>query len=160
MSESATKSVADEVERLRRMSVAELRVVWRRLHGVESRNRNRDFLWRRLAQHIQEQSEGGLSKRARARLEQLLQDEPMRIRRPLPPVPMPVGRPRDPRLPDVGTVLRREFGGEIHEVEVLPDGFIYRGERFPTLSAVARHITGTRWNGFRFFGLAHTEDAA
>jgi hypothetical protein len=142
------------------MSVDELRVVWRRLHGVESRNRNRDFLWRRLAQHIQEQSEGGLSKRARARLEQLLQDEPMRIRRPLPPVPMPVGRPRDPRLPDAGTVLRREFGSEIHEVEVQPDGFFYRGERFPTLSAVARHITGTRWNGFRFFGLAHAEDAA
>jgi hypothetical protein len=153
-------TIAEEVERLRRMPVADLRVVWQRLLGVETRNRNRDFLWRRLAHHLQERAEGGLSARARARLEELMRQEPIRVPRPLPPVPMPVGHVRDPRLPDAGTVLRREFGSEIHEIEVLVDGFTYRGERFPSLSAVARHITGTRWNGYRFFGIARTEGAA
>ena len=61
--------------------------------------------------------------------------------------------PRDPRVPPVGTVLRRVFNGVAHEVTVCNEGFEHGGERFKTLSAVAKHITGTPWNGFLFFGL-------
>jgi hypothetical protein len=61
--------------------------------------------------------------------------------------------PRDPRVPPVGTVLRRVFNGVAHEVTVCSEGFEHGGERFKTLSAVAKHITGTPWNGFLFFGL-------
>jgi len=51
------------------------------------------------------------------------------------------------------TVLRRVFNGVAHEVTIYADGFDYAGERFKTLSAIAKHITGTPWNGFLFFGL-------
>jgi hypothetical protein len=60
---------------------------------------------------------------------------------------------RDPRLPEPGTVITREHGGVEHRVTVLEDGFEYRGERFPSLSKVARAITGTNWNGYLFFRL-------
>jgi len=52
-----------------------------------------------------------------------------------------------------GSVLVREHGGVLHEVTVLADGYQWQGERFASLSAVARRITGTNWNGPRFFGL-------
>ena len=55
-----------------------------------------------------------------------------------------------------GTVITREWKGVRHEVEIADGGFIYRGERWKSLSEVARTITGTRWNGPRFFGLRET----
>jgi Protein of unknown function (DUF2924) len=61
--------------------------------------------------------------------------------------------PRDPRVPPVGTVLRRVFEGKAHEVTVCAEGFEYEGRRYESLSAIATEIAGTRWNGFLFFGL-------
>jgi hypothetical protein len=58
---------------------------------------------------------------------------------------------RDPRLPPVGTILRRKYQKDIHEVLVLHDDFEYRGKRYASLSRIAREITGTTWNGFGFF---------
>ena len=55
-------------------------------------------------------------------------------------------------LPE-GTVISREWKGLRHEVEIAEGGFVYRGERWKILSEIAREITGTRWNGPRFFGL-------
>ena len=65
----------------------------------------------------------------------------------------PAVEPRDPRAPPVGTVLRHVFNGIAHEVSICAEGFDYAGERFKTLSAIAKHITGTPWSGFLFFGL-------
>ena len=59
----------------------------------------------------------------------------------------------DPRNPVAGTKLLRKWDGIEHTVTVLKDGFDWKGRRFKSLSAVAREITGTRWNGYRFFGL-------
>ena len=59
----------------------------------------------------------------------------------------------DPRNPVTGTKLIREWDGVEHTVTVLKDGFDWQGRKFKSLSAVARAITGTRWNGYRFFGL-------
>jgi hypothetical protein len=52
-----------------------------------------------------------------------------------------------------GTVLVREYQGERHSVTVTPDGYVWREKTHPSLSAVALAITGTAWNGHRFFGL-------
>jgi hypothetical protein len=138
------------------MSHAELRIEWRRAFGIESRNRNKDFLFRRIAHRLQEMAHGGLDEQTRAALEERLRTETIRIRRKLPDIPVLV-RPRDPRLPEVGVVLVREFGGKRHEVKVLKDGFEYAGAQFASLSAIARAITGTRWNGFVFFGFDRAE---
>ncbi len=66
-------------------------------------------------------------------------------------------KPRDSRVPPVGTVLRRIFNGETHQMTICAGGFIYEGERHKTLSAIARYITGTPWNGFLFFGSRSAE---
>lgn len=59
----------------------------------------------------------------------------------------------DARLPRVGTTLEREWNGKIYRVEVLKDGFLYRGKRYTSLSSIAKEITGKVWNGFTFFNL-------
>ena len=63
------------------------------------------------------------------------------------------GGPASNRLPGAGTRLVREWNGALHEVEVLEDGYLWRGERHRSLSAIARAITGTKWSGPRFFGI-------
>ena len=58
-----------------------------------------------------------------------------------------------PRRIKVGSVIAREYAGARHEVFVVAEGFSWQGKVFPSLSAIAKEITGTRWNGPRFFGL-------
>src|SRR5713101_160231 len=65
----------------------------------------------------------------------------------------------DLRRPRPGSVLSRTFRGQTIEVKVLEDGFEYQGQRYGSLSAVARAATGTRWNGLVFFGLGKREMA-
>ena len=59
---------------------------------------------------------------------------------------------------NIGTRLLREWQGRVHEVLILDKGVEYRGKAWPSLSAVAREITGTRWSGPRFFGLNGASD--
>jgi hypothetical protein len=60
---------------------------------------------------------------------------------------------RDPRLPPAGTVLKRVYGQRTIEVIVLERGFEYQGNQYGSLSLIAQRVTGTRWNGYLFFGL-------
>ncbi len=143
-----------------------LETKYRTLYGEPTRTRNKGYLRKRLAWRIQELAFGGLSPKALERINQLGDEVPERWRMragvPVPPTESPVVVtaptplalvPRDPRIPPVGSALRRAFGGRQHEVTVLADGFEYEGEQYRTLSAVALRITGTRWNGFLFFAL-------
>jgi len=110
---------------------------------------SRDLFLRALANHVQEQAEGGLSKAARRRLAGLAD-------------PKTAGGPPSsaaPR-PRTGTRLIREWQGEVHRVTVLDGGFEYRGRRYASLSRIAREITGTRWSGPLFFGLRKTAGRA
>jgi hypothetical protein len=78
---------------------------------------------------------------------------PARTRRALRDAAKAHGRSGVSKLPSRGTRLVREWNGALHEVEVLEDGYLWRGARHRSLSAIARAITGTRWSGPRFFGL-------
>ncbi len=73
--------------------------------------------------------------------------------RPLASVVVASPSPVDPRLPPPGTVLRRRYKGRVLQVLVLADGFEFEGRRYPWLSAVAKAITGSHINGYRFFRL-------
>jgi Protein of unknown function (DUF2924) len=138
------------------MTVAQLAEKFRELYGEPTHSRNRDYLRKRLAWRIQELSEGGLSERTLTKIVELGDQLPERWRKrhaaPEPPAPS-ASPSRDPRLPPTGTVLTRVFDRRSHQVTVGEDGFDYAGQTFKTLSAVARRITGTAWNGFTFFGL-------
>ncbi len=159
----ADSALIDEVDKLRTLPVADLRARYLELFGEETTSRNKDYIFKRIAYRLQERKYGGLTPRARARAALLAEDAP--IRRRLSPnadapevVPEPPSN-RDPRLPPAGTELRRTFDGTEHVVTVLDDSFMFGGKQYRSLSLVAREITGTRWNGFGFFGLLRKESA-
>lgn len=130
---------------LERMSVPELKAEWRSLFGADAPNNSRPFLELRLAYRIQELIYGGPA-RETVRILDALADE----------VHGKPGRKAmiaDPRKPVAGTRLVREWNGIEHSVTVLRDGFEWQGRKYRSLSAIARAITGTRWNGWRFFGI-------
>ena len=121
-----------------------LRALWEEAYGrLPPKSLRRDLLLRALAHHVQEQAYGGLSKAARKQLARMTQADSDRT---VPPKPAPAQlKP--------GTRLLREWGGIVHQVTVLEDGFEHRGARYTSLSQIAREITGARWSGPRFFGL-------
>jgi hypothetical protein len=150
----ARRALADipaQLAALEKMSVAELREKWQEAYGQPTTAGNKAYLKKRLAWRIQELAEGGLSDRAKARIEELVADAPIRWRAPKPDAGGANGR--DPRLPEPGAVITRSHGGIDHHVTVLDDGFEYAGERYDTLSRVAKVITGAHWNGYLFFDL-------
>ena len=118
---------------LERANLEELREQWRRHYGTPPRLRSEMLLRNVLAWRIQADILGGLDAQTR----NLLRD-----RRP----------PREPVVAP-GTILRKEWRGISHDIEATGNGFLYDGTRWETLSEIARAITGTRWNGPRFFGL-------
>lgn len=154
-----------EIQGLSRMTVGELRDKYVEVFGEQSRSFHKDFLRKRIAWRIQALAEGGLSERARRRAAELANDADLRIRTPRKPVEagmiqekartttsrIPSGR--DPRLPMPGTILAREYQGRDIVVKVLDNDFEFEGRRYKSLSAIAREVTGTKWNGFLFFGI-------
>jgi hypothetical protein len=125
--------------------------------GQESRSNHKQFLVRRIAWRLQANAEGDLSERARERALLLAEEADLRIRAPesfLREMSQLAGKGRiDPRLPAAGTLITREFRGQRVSVEVLEKGFRYQENIYKSLSAVARKVTGTQWNGFSFFRL-------
>src|SRR4051794_12777002 len=158
------------IERLRSLNVIALKRRYEELFGEASRSTNRQFLFRRIAWRLQANAEGGLSERARRRAAEIVDDSELRTRAPkefLPgPVsasaPCPVDRShvqRDGRLPPPGTLLTRRMDDRQIVVKVLEDGFEFESRRYRSLSAIAREVTGTRWNGLLFFGVAERRHA-
>lgn len=136
-----SQSVVAQVTALQGASLQKLRERWKALFGSEAPKRyKRPDLVKRLAYRIQEIALGGLSQDRRKQLEEIAAGESGRKR-------------RNGAAPPIGTRLAREWEGERHEVNVTKEGFEYRGKPYKSLSAIARSITGTRWNGPAFFGL-------
>ncbi|MGN7614101.1 DUF2924 domain-containing protein [Magnetococcales bacterium HHB-1] len=136
--------VLKKVAILPSMSIQELREMWRELYDADPPSFTKTFLIKRLAYRLQELTYNGLQKKELKRLQHLAEenrDETSRAYR------SQNGRP----LP--GTRLIREWKGVEHCCTVLEKDFEYQGQKFKSLSAVARHITGTRWNGLVFWGL-------
>ena len=130
---------------LKDMSVRELKAEWEKLFGTDAPNNSRSFLEQRLAYRIQELTWGGPSKPVGQLLDALADEvEGKKVRKSV---------ISDPRNPVIGTRLVREWNGAEQVITVLKDGFDWQGRRYNSLSAIARDITGTRWNGYRFFGL-------
>jgi hypothetical protein len=156
------------IEELPRSKVAALQKRYREVFGEESKSSNKQFLFRRIAWRLQANAEGDLSERARRRASEIADDRDLRIRAPKEFSTRPdsgsqsVDRsrpPKDGRLPEPGSLLTRRVGDRQVVVKVLKEGFEYESRRYRSLSAIAREITGTRWNGLLFFGLAERRDA-
>ena len=139
------QTVLSRLAALKTLSVKELKAEWEKLIGTAAPNNSRAFLELRIAYRIQELSHGGPDRETRRMLDLLADEVEGHNRR--------KHQIADPRNPVVGTKLIREWDGVEHTIIVLKDGFDWKGRRFKSLSAVAREITGTHWNGYRFFGL-------
>jgi hypothetical protein len=141
--------VQRRLEALCHLSPDELRREWRRLYRSQPPRLSRDLLVRAIAYRIQELHYGGLSKATSRKLAALVQargsggeiviEGAQRIR--------------------AGTRLVREWNGRTHTVTV-EEGFTYAGRNYRSLTAIAREITGARWSGPRFFGLAKKRDVS
>jgi hypothetical protein len=146
-----------EIEQLRSEKTKALQMRYRELFGEQSHSSNHAHLFRRIAWRLQALSEGDLTQRARDRAMQLASDTELRLRAPRQfwrELDNPSKQAaRDPRLPVAGTLLERRYQDRTINVRILSEGFEYEGKIYDSLSSIASSVTGTRWNGFAFFGL-------
>lgn len=132
MATTITKTLAN----LETLKTKELKQKLADLTGKTIRSNNRPYLLRQLTKALEEQAAAEARKAKAAQRTRKAQ-----------------GRERDPRLPAPGTVIERDYQGQVIRVKVLDEGFEYAGETYRSLSTVAKVATGTIWNGFLFFGL-------
>ena len=142
-----TDTVLAQLAALKTAPVGDLKQKWRDLFEREPPPYNRRFLENRLAYRIQELAYGGLSQETLERLDALADELDGK---------KPKRRSPVENRPIAGTRLIREWRGVEHCVTVRQEDFEYQGRPYKSLSAIARHITGTQWNGLVFFGLKNT----
>jgi len=155
-------NIAREVAALKRMTVKELRSRYVEIFGEATQSGNKDWLSKRIAWRMQANAEGGLTERARRRAEELANDADLRVRRPPDkPASSPASTIRTAKVDFgdragelmPGTILTRPYKGRTITVTVLDNGFEFEGDVYRSLSAVAKAVTGSHWNGNLFFGL-------
>ena len=155
-------NIAKEVAAMERMTVDQLRGKYAEVFGEQTNGRHKQWLIKRIAWRMQANAEGDLSERARRRAMELANDADIRMTPPRERKPDPAAeertktvatkvRPKTDLLP--GTVLKREYKGRTVRVKVLVDGFECDGERYKSLTAVAKAVAGKHWNGYHFFNL-------
>ena len=131
-------AIEAEIAHLRSLALDALRRHWRVIFGrTPPAALSKDLLGRMITYRLQEQAFGGLDRESLRFLDGLARHG---------------GSPRRRLKP--GTVLVRDYHGQRHTVTVVSDGFDWQGATYPSLSAIARAITGTAWSGPRFFALA------
>lgn len=153
--------IQSEQEQLESLTVNELREKFAAIFEYRSNSRNRQFLIRKIIWGIQAQNNHSpdISNEAKSYALQIADEKDLLATPELPQLNIPLKSPErakpktDERLPMPGTLLSRTYQGKVHKVMVEKDGFTYEGKLYRSLSKVARAITGTNWNGFRFFNL-------
>lgn len=138
-----TPAIERELDRIRSLELEGLRDEWRRLHRSEPPKISRDLLVLALGYRLQEIKYGGLSKSTRRKLQTMA--KALRTLGRVGPAPSLSLKP--------GARLIREWRGRTHSVTVTEDGFEYAGASYPSLTKIAKKITGAHWSGPRFFGL-------
>lgn len=139
------KAISEEIDDLRALNVPELVERYIEVFGKPPRCKQPAWMFRKIAWEIQARRYGGLSKRALARLEELMAE-----------IDIPLGGLRAPLRPKrttLGTTVSRMWKGREVTATAVEGGWEYEGITYRSLSAVAKHVTGTHWNGRLFFGL-------
>ena len=138
-----TSQVSDRLVVLAGLSLADLRLEWRRLFRADPPRLSRDITMRAIAYRLQEMAHGGASKVTQRRLMTLAAE--FETGGTIAPPPRPKIKP--------GSRLVREWHGRTHMVCVTDGGFEFQGKTYRSLTKIARDITGAQWSGPRFFGL-------
>jgi hypothetical protein len=157
-------AVVRAIEKARGLTVTALKIRYQKVFGEAARSSHGQLLFRRIAWQLQAKAEGNLSERARRRAAEIAEDADLRTRTSQGFWSWPAEKTRAPhlnrarpqrdwRLPHPGTLLSRRYRDREVVVKVLSEGFEYQARHYRSLSAIAREVTGTRWNGLLFFGL-------
>ena len=155
-------NIDKEVAAMERMTVNQLREKYAEVFREPTNGRHKQWLVKRIAWRMQANAEGDLSERARRRAMELANDADLRVTMPRTPKLSEGAEERTISKPTKvqgstqllpGTVLQRVYKGSTIRVKVRADGFECEGERYKSLTAVAKAITGKHWNGHHFFGL-------
>ena len=156
-------NIDKEVAAMKRMTVGQLQEKYAEVYGESTNGRHKEWLMKRIAWRMQANEYGGLSEAALARAREIANTSDLRTTPPGENVPAPwvetatqnlIHPPKqDRRLPAVGLRISRTYKGVDYEVIVRENGFEFEGEFYKSLSAIAKRITGSHWNGYRFFGL-------
>lgn len=141
-----TTAIERELDRIRSLGIAELRMEWQRLNRGVPPKLSRDLLALALGYQLQEREHGGLSKSTRRKLQTIAKSLQATGR--VGPSPGLSLKP--------GARLVGKWHGRTHTVTVTEDGFEHEGTSYPSLTRIARKITGAHWSGPRFFGLPAT----
>ena len=151
------EALSTQIEALKETPINELQKQYKELFKGEGITAlQKIYLQRKIAYKLQELGRGGLSVKAKQRLEELIQEyEPinnkaLRPDKPAIKQPAPV---KDRRLPIPGTIITKKYKGSSYQIKVLEKGFEYNGKIYKSLTAVAKEISGAHWNGYLFFNL-------
>jgi hypothetical protein len=156
---------AQEIAALKKLATKELRRKYAEVFGDSTSANNKAWLLKRIAWRLQANAEGGLTERAKKRAAELANDADLRLTLPKTAkvatdalvATAPAPATRDNRLPPAGSIFVREYRGGQVQVTVLADAFEHEGKTYPSLSAVAKAITGSHVNGFHFFKLTRAK---
>jgi len=141
MNNSMNKSIIRQIIELESKSSIELRQIHNNLFGEQCQpNASKEHLRPKLAYRLQELAIGGLDDKTKEKLESVAKGKSV------------IGKAKHSDLLP-GTKICKEYNDVEHQVEVMSDCFEYNGQKWNSLSAIATKITGTKWNGPRFFGL-------
>ena len=152
-------SVPMQISQLDELSTGELAQRYAELFGEPTHTRHKRYLIRKIAWRIQSLAEGDLSERAKRRAVELANDADVRVTPPRSKGEQPasaklfVASASDSRLPAPGRAIVRKYKGKVIRVLVTEEGFEFDGERYKSLTAVAKAVSGSHCNGFRFFRL-------
>ncbi len=145
MTASATEGLAASIRALGELSVPDLRRRFEQVCARPTRSDNREHLTRTIAQTLCD-ADPPSDRNARRRVARALEAA-------LRPRKGPEARSADPRIPPAGSILRRRYRGREIQVRISRRGFVYEGQTYSSLTAVAHAVTGAHWNGLIFFGL-------
>ncbi len=153
------ETILEQILALKEMPVPELQARYSELFdGKKAPSSNKTYLWQRITYRIQELEYGSLPEEARTKAKELAQEYDPINNKALRPNGINNGTDktcisRDRRLPMPGTVITKEYKGVNILVKILEKGFEYNGKVYKTLTAIAKEITGSHWNGYLFFNM-------
>lgn len=156
--------IIEKIKSLCRMKINDLRATYYEAYGYNSNSRNRDFLTKKIAWKLQANLFGDISEDTKNEAIKIADFSRLKNRKRAENSEAKISSfefekrkavkfSRDPRLPMEGSILSKNHNGRAVTVTVLEKGFLYNNRRYASLSAIAREVSGTNWNGFKFFDL-------
>ena len=135
-------NIVKQIIALQDKKLSDLKVLWGKMFDHMPAISSREYMIAKIAYHIQELAYGGIDEATKSKIQAAARE-----------IKRPKATNSKKFRPMIGTKIMKEYRGKMLEVLVVHDGFSYAGEVYKSLSSIATKITGTKWNGLKFFNL-------